>query len=384
MLLTAKLVEDEQPGPKTRIIWDSRVKGLGLRITPAGVKSFILDYRRTDGRRRRATLDRAGKVPLAKIRKMAEDWKHQIRNETDPMEQRQEKKEAPTLEQAATRFFDEYAPERMRLGRMSKKTVREYRILWRCHISPKLGNLKVAEIERRHIERAVAKLPPGSRNCVLTLLSRLFNLFEVWDYRKQQTNPCRGVERARMEPRDRTLSAGELGKLANALKNYEGNPAAVAAIRIAALTGLRISEVLAMQWEHVDLETGRLLLPETKTGRRWHDLPAPALDVLKGLPRKSEFWVLSATGNAPCGYRNVRHHFQQVAKAAGIKGIKLHDLRRTVMTLAAASGVGSHVLRDLLGHKSTAAADRYIRSISNPVKEAREQVGAQIASAMEG
>ena len=54
------------------------------------------------------------------------------------------------------------------------------------------------------------------------------------------------------------------------------------------------------------------------------------------------------------------------------------------MTRAAASGIGSHVLRDLLGHKTTTMADRYIRAVGNPVREAREQVGAEMAAVMGG
>ena len=54
------------------------------------------------------------------------------------------------------------------------------------------------------------------------------------------------------------------------------------------------------------------------------------------------------------------------------------------MTNAAAAGVGTHVLRDLLGHRSTAMADRYIRAVGNPVRDAREQVGAAMAAMMDG
>ena len=54
------------------------------------------------------------------------------------------------------------------------------------------------------------------------------------------------------------------------------------------------------------------------------------------------------------------------------------------MTTAAATGVGTHVLRDLLGHKTTAMADRYIRAVGNPVRDAREQVGAAMAAMMSG
>ena len=53
------------------------------------------------------------------------------------------------------------------------------------------------------------------------------------------------------------------------------------------------------------------------------------------------------------------------------------------MTEAAAAGVGTHVLRDLLGHKTTAMADRYIRSVGNPVREARETIGNRVATMME-
>ena len=381
-MLTEKRIRDAKPGQKTRIEWDARVSGLGLRITPGGSKSFVLTYR-VNGRQRRATLGRAGEVPLAAARQMAAEQKVLILQGDDPLERKQERKQAATMEQAVSRYFDEYLPERLAIGRITETTVKKYRKQWGTYLAPKLANRKVADLERRHIEAAVSKLPPVTRNRVLAFLSKLFNLFEVWDLRPQHTNPCRGIERAREEPRDRVLTADELERLATALKEYEGNFAAVAAIRVATLTGLRIGEVLSMEWEHIDFDTGRLLLPETKTGRRQHHLPGAALDVLRRLPRRSA-WVFTYGGKVPCTYENVWFHFKQICAAAGIEGARLHDLRRTVMTLAAASGVGSHVLRDLLGHKTTAMADRYIRNVGNPVREARELVGAEIAKRMEG
>ena len=208
--------------------------------------------------------------------------------------------------------------------------------------------------------------------------------FEQWGWRPQYSNPCRGIERAREEARDRVLSSSELAALATALNQHEEQyPASVAAIRVAALTGLRIGEILGIQWQHIDFETGRLTLPETKTGRRVHDLPEPALALLSELPRFS-IWAFTSTGTAAITYRTVRKHFVEIAAAAGIEEVRLHDLRRTVMTRAAASGVGTHILRDLLGHKTTAMADRYIRAVGDPVREAREQVGAEMAAMMDG
>ena len=54
------------------------------------------------------------------------------------------------------------------------------------------------------------------------------------------------------------------------------------------------------------------------------------------------------------------------------------------MTRAAMAGTGTHVLRDLLGYKTTAMADRYVRAVGNPVPDAREHVGAAMAAMMEG
>jgi len=54
------------------------------------------------------------------------------------------------------------------------------------------------------------------------------------------------------------------------------------------------------------------------------------------------------------------------------------------MTRAAAAGVGTHVLRDLLGHKTTTMADRYVRAVGNPVRDARHRIGAEMAAIMAG
>ena len=60
--LTKRVVDAAVPavGGRQRILWDTEVKGFGLRITPAGAKSYVLNYRLPDGRRRRATIGRHG------------------------------------------------------------------------------------------------------------------------------------------------------------------------------------------------------------------------------------------------------------------------------------------------------------------------------------
>ena len=387
-MLTERIIRDAKPGLKPTIIWDRQVKGLGCKVAVSGTKTYILNYY-VAGRERRVTLARCSEISLREARERAGRELAAIRaGETDPLERRREAKQAPTVNDGLDRFFDEFIPARIATGHMTETTARKYRNQAGNYLRPALGKRRVADVTRLDVENMVKPLArtPTLRNRVLAFTSRLFNLFEAWEWRPQHTNPARGVDRAREEARDRVLSPSELSDLGGALRELEQrHPAPVAAIRFAAVTGLRISEVLAIQQQHVKFETGRLLIPSTKTGRRWHDLPALAIAILRDVSSgENNSWAFSSNGAAPVGYKSARAVFAQAAKRAGLDDVRLHDLRRTVMTTAAAAGVGTHVLRDLLGHKTTAMADRYIRAVGSPVRDAREQVGATIASMMEG
>ena len=127
------------------------------------------------------------------------------------------------------------------------------------------------------------------------------------------------------------------------------------------------------------------MTPSTNTAkklRRWFDPSAAhqAPTVADGLDRFFGQYVPARQAIGRLAPKTVEEYGYQ---ARGIRPA-LGDLRRTVMTVAAASGIGSHVLRDLLGHRTTAMADRYIRAVGNPVRDAREQVGAAISAWMAG
>ena len=317
-MLTEQEIRKAQPDGRTRILWDATLKGFGVKVSAGGAKRYVIDYR-TGGRQRRASIGRVGELSLWDARKRAAHELASIRGDGhDPLETRREELEAPTVGEGLDRFFGEFAPERARLGRMAPKTIREYSYAAKRYIRPALGALKVASVTRRHVERMVSKLARTQRNRVLAFTSRLFRQFERWEWREQNTNPARGVERARETPRDRTLAPSELAALARALDDMAGAyPASVAAIRFAAVTGLRIGEVLAIRWEDVDLEQSRLTTPETKTGRRQHDLPAAALVILRGLmPVNDCPWAFSTTGCAPLSYRPVHVHFGEAVRSA--------------------------------------------------------------------
>ena len=387
-MLTEKRIRDAKPEAKTTFIWDSRVKNLGVRITPKGTRSYVLFYRAA-GRKHLATLARCSEVSLADARQRAGRELAAIRDgEADPLERRRQAREAPTVADALDRFFDETAPGRVEAGRMTERTIREYRKQATRYVRPALGPLQVAKVTRHNIERFAATMAktPAQRNRVLAFLSRLFTLAEHWEWRGQRTNPCRGVERAREEARDRVLEPSELARLNAALADLEtDHPFPVAAIRVAALTGLRISECLSMEWENISFETGRSVLPKTKTGRRVIPLAVPVLELLADLPRIADNpHVFAGLRAAAVGYKMTRRVFSEAREAAGLPDVRLHDLRRSLATSLAAAGTNAFTLRDVLGHRTLAMSNRYVQTASAALTEASERAAAMAAAAMAG
>lgn len=393
MALTEKRIRDAKSDGKTRYIWDDTAPGLGLRVTAAGAKAFVVDYY-VDGKRRRMTLGAVPGLGLAEARQRAAQTRQAALDGTDGLAERNKRREMPIVSEALKRFETEYLEHRRALGRLSDRTASEYRRQIVRHLLPSLGQLRVRDVTSDDISAMLAKAPrpdgkpgvaplaPVSANRVLALASVFFRQCEKWQLRPQGSNPTHGIERSREEARDRTLSADEMSALGHALNAIEGEEGAVLAIRLAALTGLRISEVCHMRWGDIDMRSGTVVLPKTKTGRRTHSLPTPALQLLSAAPTVGD-WVVPGRGlDTPMHRVTVGKVFKRACARAGIEGACLHDLRRTVMTQAASMGVSAHLLRDMMGHKTAAMADRYIRNAGEPVVELRERVGAGIAAQM--
>ena len=191
-----------------------------------------------------------------------------------------------------------------------------------------------------------------------------------------------GVERAKEQARDRTFTPDEITRLAVALDKREADfPAHVAGIRLCALTGWRIGETLSLRWADVDADAGRVKLRDTKTGDRVADIPTAALTVILSRPRLCEY-VFTADGRAALTYKACRGLFARAVADAGIVDARLHDLRRSFATAIAANGASVFVVRDSLGHSTLAMAQRYVRAVSDPVRQAREEAAEGIAAYM--
>ena len=139
-------------------------------------------FYRSAGRKHLATLARVGELSLREARDGVGRQLAAIRTgEAHLLERRRRGREAPTVADGLDRFFDEYVPTRLAIGRMAPRTVQIYRSQATLYIRPALGGCRVADVGRRDVELAVGRLPSATRNRALAFVSRLFSLFETWD-----------------------------------------------------------------------------------------------------------------------------------------------------------------------------------------------------------
>ncbi len=388
MALTERRIRDAKPGQKTRIEWDTTVRGFGLRITPAGSKAFVISYR-LDGSKRLATIGRPSETSLRNARELAGRELAAVRQGgSDPLARRDAVRTMPTVAEGMATFFESYVPARIAEGRMCVRTAKEYAWQWNriARVFPEFAALRIEAVTRADIEHVLTDRKPVDRNRNLAFLARVFRFFEMRECRRQNDNPCRLIEKAREEPRDRVLTPAELKALAGSLANLESGGKErfpVAAIRFLAMTGWRAGEALALQWEHVSFETGEIVLPDTKTGRQVRKAGADAMDQIHELPRLgANPFVFAGRTGAGIGYKRLRRVFIKACAAAGIADARLHDLRRSVATYAAASGLPVTLLRDLLGHRTLNMAARYARRADSALQRAQDESAARMAAMM--
>src|SRR5262249_14849821 len=157
----------------------------------------------------------------------------------------------------------------------------------------------------------------------------------------RQDNPARGVKLNKGRKIERFLSTAELAQLGEALVAAEGNggnSTMIAAIRLLLLTGCRKNEILGIRSNSCALQRGTLHRPDAKSGAKQVPLGAPALEILASLPRRgSSPWVLPAS-KGDGHLVGLPRVWRKVAEAAGLKAIRIHDLRHGFASVAVANG----------------------------------------------
>ena len=427
--LTKSLVEKLVPEPKDYIIWDDKISGFGVKVTPKGRKSYLLKYRNQEGRQRKPHIGVHGNVTCEQARKIAEKWHGRIANNEDPFSDREEARNSPTVSELCDRFVKDHASiHKKKSGlELDKTAIRKY-------IKPKLGNIKAVAVTKADIQKFHLSMKdmPANANRVLRVLSKMFNLAEDWGIRPANTNPVSKIERYKEEPRERYLNEKEIACLGKALAQAEvlgeETPHFIGLVRLLLLTGARLREIMHAQWAWVDKELCLLRLPDSKTGKKTIHLSPAAMEVLDALPRVhgNPYIIVGASKGKPLispkkpwmrikekasmlylksddaysqliidyieknrvhpTYREFCAYVaeQGLSEPVALADVRLHDLRHTFASICVSKGMSLQMVSKLLGHARASTSERYAHLAHDPVSNAAAEVGGSISEVIRG
>ena len=339
MDLSEKNIRAAKPGD---ILRDPNIKGLHLRVFEQSA-GFYLYYRTKTGTQRKPKLGDHGSITLAQARKVAQAMLADVAMGTDPSAVRAVARAEPTLADLWDQFWERHI--------QPKKSAYFYKKLWRCHLEPRMGNVKLSAITYLMVDnlhKQISKAGPVNANRVVTILSGMFS-FAKRPLEWIDKNPCEGMKMNKEVGRRRYMSGDEAVKIAELISLYsKERPAAAAFLMLLIYTGARKSEIANARWEWLN---GNVLnLPDSKTGAKQIFLPPQALEILDRLPR---------THGTITGLASPQRLWYTIRAEAGCPDLRMHDLRHSFASSALSAGFSLAQIGGLLGHKNTQTTMRY-------------------------
>lgn len=345
--LTSKTVENIKPSSKRVEYRDTILRGFSLRVSPNGLKKFLVGYR-YKGKQRRVTL---GSYPILSL-KAARQKANLILVDIITYEKSLvvEEPHRNSVKEVGDNFINIYAK------RYNKDWKGTQNRLSRNFIDL-FGDMMIEDIKRSHVhialDKVMARGAHGQANRVLSGIKKLLN----WSIERGyiENNPATGISPpSREKPRDRVLDDDELLRVWNACDDiaFPFGPL----FQLLALTAQRRGEVSGMKWSEICLQTQTWSLPgsRVKNGRA-HSVPLcpVVINILISMPRfLNSDLVFTTTGTTPVsGFGKYK---QRIDEATGVKDWRLHDLRRTAASGMARLGVAPHVVERILNHSTGA------------------------------
>ena len=376
--LTKSAVDAAQPQAEAVELRDTLVPGFLCKITPAGRKVFMLQYRTNAGERRKPSLGLYGELTVEQARSLAQEWLAQVRRGGDPAAEKAEARQAPTVKELCTKFMEDYSKKRNKLS-----TQAGYQAVINRNIIPLLGRKKVQDVKRPEIAGLMEKLSykQTEANKVFSVLRKMFNMTEVWGYRPDGTNPCRHVPMFPAGKSTHLISDEEMGNLFRQLDKIESegleNYVIPLGIRLQFEFAGRRSEIIALEWNWVDLQNRRVVWPDSKTGGMSKPMSEEAYRLLSTAPRQEgSRYVLPSPSHAGKHLTTGEYYggWSRALKAAGATHVGTHGIRHRSATDIANSGIPVKVGMALTAHKTVVMFMRYVHTEDKPVREAAELV----------
>ena len=360
-----------RPREQEYIVWDSQVAGLGVRVRPAGGKSYML-FRKTGPVLRRVSLGSTMLRSIVEVRR-------QFEKPADNGKPVRPRRAAPVLRDFVAGPWTE-----AHFDRYKASTKRGVRFQLDRHLLPAFGSKRLDRISpaavRRWFDRR-SRTAPGSANQGLGVLRQIMNFAVACGHAR--SNPAWGIKPNRGAKLSRFLSREEIARLHAVLDEHARNDSRrqqVDIIRLLLLTGCRRGEIVNLRWSEVDGDT--LVLVDSKTGPRRAPLNAPARAILERQPKGGSAFVFPAPSDPSGPRKGDLGLWYRVRREAGIEDCRLHDLRHTLASQAVMNGVPVPVVSRLLGHSRVSMTLRYAHLGDRDVEAAAERVGQFIGSKM--
>ena len=377
--ITKRSVDAIKVGGTDTVYWDGELTGFGLRVRRSGRKSYVVQTR-IAGKLCWFTIGPHGPLNPNQARARALEILACAKKGIDPRDADARREAQPSMADLGRRFLEEYVPVHCK-----PSTREEYRRSVRLFVDPVIGELRVPEVQRKDIAALHHGLrdKPYQANRTLGVLSKMFNLAEVWGWRPDGTNPCRHVKRYKEHKRERFLSPEETERLGQVLREAEEEmPSAVAAFRLLLLTGCRMSEIRDLRWDYVNDDC--IELPDAKTGGRVVPLGPEARAVLSAISRDEDNpWVIS--GRLPGSHlTDLQRPWRRIRKQAGLEDVRIHDLRHSFASRALALGESLTMIGKLLGHTQVQTTARYAHLARDSIQTAAARITGSIGGNLLG
>lgn len=374
--LTKRFVESITPHEKDELLlWDSEIKGFGIRVFPTGRRTYFVQYRNQFGSTRRKKIGVHGHITADQAREEAKKLLGDVAKGADPSKEHQNEKIKPTFEKLAAEYIefsikDDKAP----------KTIKEEKRMLNTILLKRFGFKKLDEITTYEIQQLHHELRDTLyvANRVRSLLHGMFNLAIKWKWMK--VNPVGEVTRYKEQKRNRWLDDEEVQRLFAVLETYH-NQSVANIVRLLILTGARYTEVVSATWDQFDLEKGTWTKPDHATKQKqMHHIPLSlqVIEILKRIKEKSEA-VFLFPGKVPGQpIKEIKKAWHTIRKRAGFPEVRIHDLRHTHASHLVSSGLSLSIVGKLLGHTQASTTQRYAHLADAPLRQAAEFFGNKV------
>ena len=182
-------------------------------------------------------------------------------------------------------------------------------------------------------------------------------------------NPCSGIKKLNELSRLKTLSDEDIQKLIAGATNKLTRDL----ITFLIYTGCRKGEALNLKWDDVDLQNDVIAVKGTKTKYdRYIPISKPLKELLRAIEKNRDCLYVFNKNGAKLG--NFRKSFMTACRNAGLKDLRIHDLRHVFASKMVMNGTSLYITGELLGHRTTQMTKRYSHLVPETLKKAVDAV----------